>query len=497
MTTNILTMLPIILPFVAGVIMLFIGKRPVPHRMVSAVFGLLMVGVAAFNVYYVYVNGTMITFVSNWSAPFGISVVYDMVAALLVLTTSLVMFFIVIYSFQSIGYEREKYYYYPMVMFMITGINGAFTTGDIFNMFVFFEVFLLASYVLITLGSRKIQLQEGFKYLVVNVVSSNFFLVGLAYLYSVTGSLNMADIHIKLSNYDGNLAIMTIIAVVFIFVFATKAGLFPLYFWMPGSYKAPPMPIIALFGALLTKVGVYAIARTFSLFFTNDVAFTHQVLLLMALLTIVAGCIGALAYTDMKQIIIYNIMIAIGVIIVGFSMMDYAGTVGAMYYLIHDMIIKAALFLLIGFIIYRTGKNDAADLGGLIKQHPVVGWTFFIASLSLAGVPPFPGFYGKLFIVESAFDNGHAIAAIIVLLSSLIVLYSIMKIFIKVFWGEPAEPIELKNIKSDKLLFSAIGLVIVSTVFGLSADFLFPIFEMAAESFYNPSSYSNYLMGVE
>lgn len=497
MTTNILTMLPIILPFVAGVIMLFIGKRPVPHRMVSAVAGLLMVGVAAFNVYYVYINGTMITFVSNWSAPFGISVVYDMVAALLVLTTSLVMFFIVIYSFQSIGYEREKYYYYPMVMFMITGINGAFTTGDIFNMFVFFEVFLLASYVLITLGSRKIQLQEGFKYLVVNVVSSNFFLVGLAYLYSVTGSLNMADIHIKLSNYDGNLAIMTIIAVVFIFVFATKAGLFPLYFWMPGSYKAPPMPIIALFGALLTKVGVYAIARTFSLFFTNDVAFTHQVLLLMALLTIVAGCIGALAYTDMKQIIIYNIMIAIGVIIVGFSMMDYAGTVGAMYYLIHDMIIKAALFLLIGYIIYRTGKNDAADLGGLIKQHPVVGWTFFVAGLSLAGVPPFPGFYGKLFIVESAFDNGHAIAAIIVLLSSLIVLYSIMKIFIKVFWGEPAEPIELKNIKSDKLLFSAIGLVIVSTVFGLSADFLFPIFEMAAESFYNPSSYSNYLMGVE
>lgn len=497
MTTNILTMLPIILPFVAGVIMLFIGKRPVPHRMVSAVAGLLIVGVAAFNVYYVYGNGTMITFVSNWSAPFGISVVYDMVAALLVLTTSIVTFFVIIYSFQSIGYEREKYYYYPMVMFMITGINGAFTTGDIFNMFVFFEVFLLASYVLITLGSRKVQLQEGFKYLVVNVVSSNFFLVGLAYLYSVTGSLNMADIHIKLSNYDGNLAIMTIIAVVFIFVFATKAGLFPLYFWMPGSYKAPPMPVIALFGALLTKVGVYAIARTFSLFFTNDVAFTHQVLLLMALLTIVAGCIGALAYTDMKQIIIYNIMIAIGVIIVGFSMMDYAGTVGAMYYLIHDMIIKAALFLLIGFIIYRTGKNDAADLGGLIKQHPVVGWTFFIASLSLAGVPPFPGFYGKLFIVESAFDNGHAIAAIIVLLSSLVVLYSIMKVFIKVFWGEPAEPIELKNIKSDKLLFSAIGLVIVSTVFGLSADFLFPIFEMAAESFYNPSSYSNYLMGVE
>ncbi len=497
MTTNILPMLPIILPFLAGVIMLFLGKRPMPHRMISAVTSLIMVGVAAFNVYYVYVNGTMVTFISNWSAPFGISVVYDMVAALLVLTTSIVTFFVVVYSFQSIGYERERYYYYPMVLFMITGIIGAFTTGDIFNMFVFFEVFLLASYVLITLGSRKIQLQEGFKYLVVNIVSSNFFLVGLAYLYSVTGSLNMADIHIKLSNYDGNLAIMTIVAVVFLFVFATKAGLFPLYFWMPGSYNAPPMPVIALFGALLTKVGVYAIARTYSLFFTNDVGYTHQVLLLLSLLTIIVGSIGALAYTNMKQIIIYNIMIAVGVIMVGFSMMDYAGTVGSMYYLIHDMIIKAALFLLIGFIIYRTGKNDAADLGGLIRQHPVVGWTFFIATLSLAGVPPFPGFFGKLYIVESAFDNGHAIAAILVLLSSLVVLYSVIRIFIKVFWGEPAQPIELKNIKSDKLLFSAVGLVIISAVFGLSADFLFPIFEMAAESFFDPSSYSNYLMGVE
>ena len=497
MTTNILPMLPIILPFLAGVIMLFLGKRPMPHRMISAVTSLIMVGVAAFNVYYVYVNGTMVTFIGNWSAPFGISVVYDMVAALLVLTTSIVTFFVVVYSFQSIGYERERYYYYPMVLFMITGIIGAFTTGDIFNMFVFFEVFLLASYVLITLCSRKIQLQEGFKYLVVNIVSSNFFLVGLAYLYSVTGSLNMADIHIKLSNYDGNLAIMTIVAVVFLFVFATKAGLFPLYFWMPGSYNAPPMPVIALFGALLTKVGVYAIARIFSLFFTNDVGNTDQVLLLLSLLTIIVGSIGALAYTNMKQIIIYNIMIAVGVIMVGFSMMDYAGTVGSMYYLIHDMIIKAALFLLIGFIIYRTGKNDAADLGGLIRQHPVVGWTFFIATLSLAGVPPFPGFFGKLYIVESAFDNGHAIAAILVLLSSLVVLYSVIRIFIKVFWGEPAQPIELKNIKSDKLLFSAVGLVIISAVFGLSADFLFPIFEMAAESFFDPSSYSNYLMGVE
>ena len=497
MATNILPMLSIILPFAAGVIMLFMGKRPIPHRIVSTIASAAMIVASLISLYLVYQHGPLITYMGNWAAPFGISIVYDMVAALLVLTTAIILFFIVIYSFQSIGYEREKYYYYPMVMFMITGINGAFTTGDIFNMFVFFEVFLLASYVLITLGNRKIQLQEGFKYFVVNVVSSNFFLIGLAYLYSVTGSLNMADIQVKLSNDDGNLAIMTIIAVVFLFVFATKAGLFPLYFWMPGSYNAPPMPVIALFGALLTKVGVYAIARTFSLFFTNDMGYTHQVLLLLALLTIIVGCIGAIAYTDMKTVVIYNIMIAVGVIIVGFSMMDPEGTLGGMYYLIHDMIIKAALFLLVGFIIYRTGKNDAEDIGGLIDHHPIMGWTFFIAGLSLAGVPPFPGFFGKLYIVESAFQNDHVIAAIIVLLSSLVVLYSVVRIFIKVFWGEARTNYKLNDIKYDKLAFAAVSLVIVSIIFGLSADALYPIFEMAAETFYDPSVYSNYLTGVE
>ena len=178
-------------------------------------------------------------------------------------------------------------------------------------------------------------------------------------------------------------------------------------------------------------------------------------------------------------------------------MMDPEGTLGGMYYLIHDMIIKAALFLLVGFIIYRTGKNDAEDIGGLIDHHPIMGWTFFIAGLSLAGVPPFPGFFGKLYIVESAFQNDHVIAAIIVLLSSLVVLYSVVRIFIKVFWGEARTNYKLNDIKYDKLAFAAVSLVIVSIIFGLSADALYPIFEMAAETFYDPSVYSNYLTGVE
>lgn len=497
MKINVLLMLPLIIPFFFSVVMLFIGKKPKYHRVVSAITGLLMIIVSIIIVITIYKNGNLHTNLGNWPAPFGITVVYDMVTALLILTTAIITFFIIIYSYQSIGIERETYYYYPMLLFMITGINGVFTTGDIFNMFVFFEVFLIASYVLIIIGSTKKQLREGFKYLVVNIVSSNFFVLGLGYLYSVTGTLNMADIHIKLSNYDGNLQIMTLVSIVFFFVFLTKAGIFPLYFWLPDSYNAPPLPILAVFGALLTKVGVYAMMRTMSLFFNFDTNFTNTIILALALLTIIIGCIGALAYYDLKKVLIYNIMIAIGFIFVGITMMDLTGIVGAMYYLIQDMIVKAALFLLIGFIIYRTGKTNAKEISGLMSVHPVTGWMFFIAALALIGVPPLPGFYGKLFIVKSAFSNGYYFAGVIVLLSSLVILYTIMRIFIQVFWGKPAVESELRDIKYDKLLFSAFALVILAVVFGFTADMLYPLFEMAATSIADPGTYAEYLLEVE
>ncbi|GAA3727510.1 Na+/H+ antiporter Mnh1 subunit D [Salinicoccus jeotgali] len=497
MTTNILPLLPIIIPFFTGIVMLFTGRRPLAHRVMAAVGSLLALIATIWLTIHVYQSGTIVTYIGSWVAPFGISVVIDMAAALLLLTTAIITLFTVIYSFQSIGIEREKYYYYVMVMFMITGVNGAFSTGDIFNMFVFFEVFLLASYVLITLGGTKIQLQEGFKYILVNLISSNFFVLGLAYLYSVTGSLNMADIYNKLSAFEGNYSIMTLVAVLFIFVFATKAGVFPLYFWLPGSYYAPPMPILVLFGALLTKVGVYAIARTYSLFFIDNIDFTNQILLLIALATVVMGSIGALSYTDMKRIIIYNILIAVGVILVGVAMMDQTGLIGAFYYLIHDMLIKAALFMLVGYLIYRTGETGIQKLGGLIKLHPWTGWMFFIAAMGLTGVPPLSGFYGKLFIVQSTFENDHYISGIIVLLSSLAVLYSVIKIFIGVFWGSDMDFSKLRPIKSDKILFASFAMVILSVVFGLAADALYPLFDMAAQSFYDPASYSNYLTEVE
>lgn len=496
--TDFLAVLGFIIPFISGIVMMAVGRKKVfLHRIISSITGILMIAVGIILVFFVYNNGVITSFIGNWEAPYGVNVVVDMLAAVLILTTSIITFAVVIYSFQTIGIEREQYYYYPMVMFMISGVIGAFTTGDIFNMFVFFEVFLLASYVLITLGGTKIQVQEGFKYLLINLIASNFFVLGVAYLYSVVGSLNFADIHNKLSGYEGNLAIISLISVVFLLVFAAKAGLFPFYFWLPGSYAAPPMPIITLFGALLTKVGVYAIARTYSLFFIDNISFTHQLLMLIALSTIIMGCIGAVAYNDMKKILLYNIIIAIGVIVIGLSMMDETGAIGAVYYLLHDMIIKAALFMLIGFIIHRTGETRMDKLGGLIKVHPFTGWMFFVATLALAGVPPLSGFYGKFYIVQSLIANDHIISAIIVLISSLIVLYSVIRIFITVFWGKEMDYSTLKHIKSDKILFASFAMVILAVLFGVCADMLYPVIDMAAQSLYDPSTYSSILVEVD
>lgn len=494
--TDVLPILGFVIPFVSGVIMMALGqKKIILHRIISAITAVIMILTSIFTVYYVYNNGLISSSLGNWEPPYGINVVIDMMSALLILTTSIITFAVIVYSFQTIGKEREQYYYYPMVLFMISGVIGAFSTGDIFNMFVFFEVFLLASYVLITLGGTKIQVQEGFKYLLFNIIASNFFILGVAYLYSVMGSLNFADIHIKLEGYDGNLAIISIISVVFLLVFASKAGLFPFYFWLPGSYNAPPIPILVLFGSLLTKVGVYAIARTYSLFFIDNVAFTHQMLMMIAVASIIMGSIGAIAYTDMKKIIIYNIIIAVGVIVLGLSMMDQSGTIGAMYYLIHDMIIKAVLFMLVGFIIYRTGETRFDKVGGLIKIHPWIGWMFFIATLALAGVPPLSGFYGKFYILQSLIENNHIISAVVLLLSSLAVLYSVIRIFINVFWGEEMDFNRLKPIKSDKILFSSFAMVILSIIYGLGADILYPLMDMAAQSLYDPSTYSGNILG--
>lgn len=483
--------LPILIPLVTGVLLIFAARHVMLQRWIAGLSALITVIVSVLLVQKVNNDGIQTLNLSNWEAPFGITLVSDMVSALLVLTTSIIAMACVIYSFRGIDEDREKFYFYAAVNFLIVGVNGAFTTGDIFNLFVFFEVMLMSSYVLIVIGGTKIQLRESIKYLLVNVISSALFVIAVAYLYSVVGTLNMAHISVRISEISemGQPGIITVIAVLFLIVFGLKGAIFPLFFWLPGSYYAPPAPVLALFGALLTKVGVYSIARTYTLFFYQDGGFTQQLLTILAVISIVFGVIGAIAYWDIKKIVIYNIIVAVGVILFGISVMTPDSLTGAMFYLIHDMNIKAALFLLVGIVAAITGTSNLRKISGLIKRYPGLGWTFFIAALSLSGIPPLSGFVGKLLIIKGGFESEHYWGAGIVLMSSLLVLFSIMKIFINGFWGTPQDYEEADQIPVKRMMIAPVILVAFAVFYGAGSEFVYPYISQAAETLANPSIY--------
>jgi multicomponent Na+:H+ antiporter subunit D len=485
--TNLL-ILPILIPLLTAVILMFFGKQIKVQRGIAAVSTAATIAASFVLVGTIHEQGIQTLNLSSWEAPFGITLVSDMLSALLVTTTSIITFVVVIYSFKSIGIEREKFYYYPVIQFLLVGVNGAFTTGDIFNLFVFFEVMLMSSYVLLVLGGTKIQLRESIKYLLVNVISSALFVIAVAYLYSVVGTLNMADISVKIAEVNQP-AILTVVAVLFLIVFGLKGGIFPLYFWLPGSYYAPPMPILALFGALLTKVGIYSIMRTYTLFFYHDTGFTHEMLSVLAMITIVVGCIGAIAYWDVKKIIIYNIVIAVGVILFGVSVMSPESLEGSVYYLIHDMIIKAALFLLIGVMIKITGTTNLRKMGGLIKEYPWLGWTFLVAAFSLAGIPPLSGFIGKLLILRGSFGTEDYVGAALVLASSLLVLYSVIKIFLNGIWGMPKEYNGISKDNARYLWSTSAILVALAVCYGFGAEAIRPFISQATEVLLDPTIY--------
>lgn len=479
---------PIIIPFFFAIVLIFMQRKVALQRVIT-LSALAISAICAFILLLqVEREGIQTVTFGNWPAPFGITMVADSVSSLLVLTTAVLVFFIVWFGFGMIGKAREQHFYYPGILMITTGVSGAFTTGDIFNLFVFFEVLLMASYLLIVLGGERLQLRESFKYILINVISSALFVITVAFLYSVVGTLNMADIaeKIKEINQPG---IVTTIAVLFLMVFGLKAAIFPLYFWLPSSYAAAPIPVLALFGALLTKVGIYAITRTYTLFFVHDLSYTHEILMILSVITVVIGCIGALAHFDLKQIIIYNIVIAVGVILFAVAQLNEVALMGAMFYLIHDMIIKAALFMLIGIVIYITGTSNLRKMGGLMHTYPALGWFYLIAAFGLVGIPPLSGFVGKLLIIQGGFAADNIIGTIIIIASSLVVLLSAIRIFIYAFWGGEQPIQQVERARYVKLFIPTAVLVLLSVAYGVGSEWIMPFMEDAANVLANPAVY--------
>ncbi|MCA0970001.1 Na+/H+ antiporter subunit D [Halobacillus litoralis] len=481
--------LPIILPLIFGILVAFIPKKRKLSRTLSQVFTIIQLLVVGYVFLHVLQNGPLILETGGWAAPYGIIIVGDLLAITLVLTTNIIAAAAIFYAPQSLSKQQEEFYFYSFFFLLIAGVSGAFMTGDLFNLFVFFEVLLMASYGLIVLGNGKVQLRESIKYVLINLFSSMLFVTTIAFLYSVVGTVNMAQIAVRVQEVEQQ-GILTTIGIMFFFVFATKAAVFPLYYWLPRPYISPNPVVSALFGALLTKVGIYSILRTFTLMFNQDVQLTHTLFIYLAAFTMLFGVIGAMSTNNIKLVVAYNIIPAVGFMLMGIGIFTETSISGTIYYLVHDMIIKAALFLLVGIIAYVAGTSDLRKMGGLIHHYPVLGWFFFVASLVLAGIPPFSGFIGKLLLLQGGLAQDEIMIVIVALLSSLLILFSMIRIFIRGFWGEKTEnPHPERKPAASKMVWPAGVLLAMSITLGIGAEWFYPTISNISEYIMDPQIY--------
>jgi multicomponent Na+:H+ antiporter subunit D len=486
-----LVFLPIFIPLFVGALLVFFNKKHQLTMKISYLTVFLSLGVSIYLSYYVFKNNPLILETGAWKAPYGIILVADKLSVIMILSVNVIALAAVIFASSSVNSKMVQHYFYPLFFLLIAGVSGAFLTGDLFNLFVFFEVLLMASYGLIIIGGSKHQFRESVKYILLNLFSSILFVTTVAFLYSVTGTVNMAQLGERVAEVEQQ-GILTGIAILLFVVFATKGALFPLYFWLPKSYIVPSPVVSALFGALLTKVGVYSMLRVYTLIFSHKLELTHTFFIWVASITMLIGVIGALSTSNVKLIIAYNIMPAIGFMLLGIGTFSAESLAGTIYYLVHDMAIKAALFFLAGLLVWHAGTSNLNKMGGYIKTSPLLGWMFFIAALVLAGIPPFSGFIGKYLLLRGAFDEEHYMAAGIGLLSSLLILFSVIRIFIGAFWGEikgePKEKVRRSGLAASGLLIA------ISILLGVGAEWFYPYIQSAADSLIDPQIYIDFVL---
>lgn len=476
---NNLLVFPLLIPLCTAIVLLFLSGRIVLQRWISMIGIALGAAASCLIVAQVRAEGIQALHMGGWLPPYGIIFVADMFSALLTLAAAVVGASCLLYSFGTIGEERERHYFYPFFQFLLVGINGSFLTGDLFNLFVCFEVMLISSYALLVLGGTKRQLRETLKYILINILSSTLFVAAVAYVYGVAGTLNMADLSLKLAE-AGQGHIATVIALLFMIVFSLKAGLF-LFFWLPGSYSAPPAAVTALFAALLTKVGLYALIRTFTLIFQADQTNVQSWFQWMAIATMLLGAFGAVAYRDIRRIMNYNVIVSVGFLALGLAVLSKDALDGVVFYLLHDMLAKALLFILGGLVMQAAGTSDLRQMGGLIHRYPLMGGLFFITGLAIAGIPPFSGFPGKLLLIRGGLTEGYYLLSAVSLVSSFLVLYSLLRIFMHAFWGEKNPEMDRIPPLDKKQLLPAAALSVLVVGIGLGAEHVYGWVSMAGD----------------
>lgn len=434
--------LAVIVPFLGAALAFVLFRHSTAQRTVS----ISTLGITLLLEVFLLINaakhGTEAVFLGGWEAPFGITLVVDQFSALMLVVSSAVSLAVLIYATgQGVSDGDEEgpvSIFHPTYLILVAGVSNAFLSGDLFNLYVGFEILLTASYVLMTLGGTTPRIRAGVTYVVVSVVSSLLFLIAIAMIYGATGTVNMADLSVKLADLDPGTQMM--LHLMLLVAFGIKAAVFPLSFWLPDSYPTAPAPVTAVFAGLLTKVGVYAMVRVETLLFPGDRI--NTLLMIVALLTMLVGILGAIAQSDIKRMLSFTLVSHIGYMVFGLAVSTVTGLGAAVYYVAHHITVQTSLFLVTGLIERRGGTANMDRLGGLAKISPLLGVLFFIPAFNLAGIPPFSGFLGKLGLLQAGVELATPVAYVLVgagVLTSLLTLLAIARIWNRAFWRRPED----------------------------------------------------------
>lgn len=497
-----LPLLPLLIPFSTAAVLLLLWRAPGAQRVISVAgaAALLAAGVALFAA--VLRGQILVVQVGGWPAPFGITLVADLFAAIMVVLAGALGSAVMVYSIAGAGARREAFGYHPLQHVMLLGVCGAFLTGDVFNLYVWFEVMLVASFALLSLGGERAQLEGSIKYVILNLLSSALFLAATGILYGLIGTLNMADAARQLRIAPAGPA--TAVALLLLAAFGIKAAVFPLYFWLPASYHTPPVPVAALFAGLLTKVAVYAMVRTFTLLFVQDPATTRPLILAIGGLTMVSGVLGAVAQDDTRRILAFHSVSQIGYMLMGLGLSSPLGLAGTIVFMVHHGLVKTDLFLVAGIMAGRRGSHDLGELSGLYRASPGVAALFLLPALSLAGVPPLSGFWAKLMLLRAGLSAGRIAIVTAALAVSFLTLYSMMKIWTRAFWDDRAptdsgarDPgrAPLGADRRPTLVGPAVFLTALMLLLGALAGPALRVAMRAAEQLLRPADYERAVLG--
>ncbi|MCF6203730.1 MAG: hypothetical protein L3J59_08685 [Methylococcaceae bacterium] len=494
-----LLILPILLPLISASLGILTRQHVVAQRWVSllGITTYLIIGFVLIS--QVLDQGYLTTQVGGWQAPYGITLIADLLAAIMILFTGLIGFSVLLYSLMSSKHKQGDFSpaFHPLVHFLLMGASGAFLTGDIFNLYVCFEIMLMSSFALMTLEGRAEQTEGAVKYVVLNLLSSAIFLAGLGLLYAKAGTLNMADISVisQQAVADDKAGPIRLAGLLFLVTFSVKAGMFPFFFWLPASYHTPSVPVSALFSGILTKVGVYALIRLHTLIMPGEVL-GHKLLLILGVSTMLIGVFGAASQMHIRRILSFHIISQIGYIVVGLAIKTPLALASAIFFIGHNIIAKGNLFLVAGLASDSVGSEKLHKTGGMWKAWPQLGLIYLVSAFSLAGFPPLSGFVAKFSIVWATVESKLWWVMAAAIFTGLFTLYSMIKIWVEVFWKDHPDPNRDLTVGKDSKRLVPVSLLALITVFiGLAGGPLFDICLRAGEQLVDPTDYILAVLG--